>query len=127
MFGGGHRKSPSHWKTPIPPVYNCTFVNLKDQTEEYPSPDPNHFKIVKAELMGRYILAWINYPNCKNFEGDKILVFKDLSIKKLQELKTLDPHFTKSPKSPIARFKPTPQMWEVASHFITYLNTYKDL
>jgi hypothetical protein len=50
----------------------------------------------------------VNYPNCVNYEGDKVLVFKDVSEDVLRNSKTLDPHFCDNCKtSPVARFEPT--------------------
>lgn len=81
-----------------------------------PNPDPTNFRINKAVEIGSYVVAWIIYPDCTNYEGAKILVFKDYSLSKLRKRKSIDPHFSKSKKfkSPIARFEPTKQGWGMA-------------
>lgn len=74
------------------------------------NPDPTKFKIVDFhELDNGYMVAWINYPNCSNFEGNKIIVFRDMNKKKLLALSKLDPHFDKA-NNIVARFRPE-QCW----------------
>jgi hypothetical protein len=50
-----------------------------------------------------YVLT-VKYHDCTNFEGMKIMVYRGQYT---AVPKTLDPHFTKGKKSPIARFPPT--------------------
>jgi hypothetical protein len=84
------------------------------------NPDPDNYKIVQAEEIGQYLIIKLNYPNCTNFEGNKILVFKDITLLKLINQKKIDPHFFKHKNfaSPIARFTPTPEGWEMAKTFV---------
>lgn len=48
----------------------------------------------------------IKYPNCTNFEGEKILVYQVLSEQELRSKTSIDPHFNEDLKS-VARFQPT--------------------
>jgi len=58
----------------------------------------------------------INYPDCNNYEGNKILVFEGIKYIKLYEQGSIDPHFSDNKKfhSPIARFEPTDKGWSMA-------------
>lgn len=87
-----------------------------DSDIKNPNPNPENFQILKSKIIGRYILLSVNYPDCTNFEGDKILLYKDVNINTLLEQKSLDPHFSNNTllHSPIARFKPTKEGWELA-------------
>lgn len=83
------------------------------------NPDPRNFIIERVEHkdMGSHIVVQVKYPNCKNYEGQKILVFRTLG--QLTNLEILDPHFSseKPELSPIARFVPTEEGWEMAVEF----------
>jgi len=78
-----------------------------------PNPDPSNFHINKTIHIGDYIILVINYPDCTNYEGDKILVFDDARI---LTQKIIDPHFSKNTRfaSPIARIKPTDEGLDMA-------------
>lgn len=85
------------------------------------SPDPSNFEIVEEAIVGDYLILKVNYPESDNYEGDKILVFKEPDVSKILETNkdVLDPHFTNNPNvySPIARFRPTDAGWEDAKVF----------
>lgn len=87
-----------------------------------PNPDPTNYQIVKAEEHGKYLIIKINYPNCTNYEGNKILVFK-ATLLELVNQKVIDPHFfnNKDFKSPIARFVPTDEGWGMARILVSAL------
>ena len=88
------------------------------------NPDPSHYQLVKAEEQPGYLIVMIRYPNCTNYEGNKILVFKDLTLIQLVNQKLIDPHFFPNDakfKSPIARFVPTQEGWDMAVAFIKML------
>jgi hypothetical protein len=79
-------------------VINNVVVNV--------NPNPKNFKIVSLmELENTYVE--INYPDCKNYEGNKVLVYKGKVGKQLIQASEIDPHFTPEGLSPIARFAPT--------------------
>ena len=87
------------------------------------NPDPKNFNIERLSGVGKFWIAEVNYPNCTNYEGRKILLFdkmfegKPLTRRKILYLKTLDPHFSENKKylSPIARFEPTIRGWRMAA------------
>jgi hypothetical protein len=82
-----------------------------------PNPDPANFRIVRVEVIGRFLVAGIHYPNCTNFEGSKILVFENMTEAQLRALTSIDPHFSERSFSPIARFSPTKKGWGYAELF----------
>lgn len=100
-------------------TYNKYVFELKHKEKtvwEYDNddvnPQPNNYKIVKAEEVGDYLVIKINYPNCTNFEGNKILVFKATLLEIVNH---------KDYKSPVARFVPTDDGWKMAVDLVTYL------
>jgi len=100
------------------------------------NPDPSNYEILEAWWCSNsegipgepsdfatngvyWLVLKVKYPGCTNFEGIKILVYRDVTLKQLKEQKLIDPHFSDKIgwKSPIARFKPTKQGWELAKKF----------
>jgi hypothetical protein len=83
------------------------------------NPNPKNFRILQSEEIGRFVVLLVNYPDCRNFEGDKILVFEDVPLATLRGLTSLDPHFCDSKRhsSPLARFEPTLNGWIYATKF----------
>lgn len=79
-------------------------------------PNPFRFKITKYVEMRGHLCAWINYPDCYNYEGNKILVFKNMpNVQTFLQLRKLDPHFLEHGEfTPFARFKPTSEGWNAA-------------
>ena len=77
------------------------------------NPNPANFKVTKAEQVGKHVLMEVLYPDCKNYEGRKILVYKGTTLHKLFKQSTLDPHFSNNKKflSPFARFEPSDEGW----------------
>jgi len=93
-----------------------------------PNPDPKKFKIVDNCSIGDFLILEVQYPDCTNYEGRKLLVYEASSEFVLLEQNkgTLDPHFSNNPDfySPIARFEPTPRGWKMAKCFVrAYLKT----
>jgi len=94
---------------------SCGFVPKSSCThfDEVPppsgNPDPGAYKILAAEELGNYLIATIEYPNCHNYEGKKILLFHNVTKKQLRSQKRIDPHFCDNTNhiSPVARFEPT--------------------
>lgn len=80
------------------------------------NPNPQRFEILRVARQGIFLAVEVRYPDCSNYEGRKILLFKGLTEEKLRRLESLDPHFTGDPKvtSPIARFEPTSSGWDMA-------------
>ena len=76
------------------------------------NPNPKKYKIMDYEKNSSFLILWIKYLNCTNYEGNKILVYKDVTIEEIKEqgrLDGIDPHFSNNKKyhSPVARFEPT--------------------
>jgi hypothetical protein len=79
-------------------------------------PDPSKYTIKFHRQIGKSLVCFINYPDCKNYEGNKILVFNDCALDDLLSQGKIDPHFSNNPiwKSPFARFEPTRNGWDMA-------------
>lgn len=86
------------------------------------APDPKSFVIRDALQVGKHVIVSIYYPDCDNFEGNKILVFVNTTIKVIKDMKEIDPHFSKDLMSPFARFAPTEVGKVVAVLFAQQLN-----
>ena len=89
-------------------------VYHEDERAYAPNPDPAKFKILKVVQVGRHVVAKINYPNCTNFEGNKICLFLCTNVMALRQRQRLDPHFSEELNSPFARFKPDEDGWNIA-------------
>jgi hypothetical protein len=83
------------------------------------TPDPKHFIVEETLQVGRFLIAQVQYPDATNFEGRKIMVFRDVDAVALLEQTALDPHFFDSPEhlAPIARFIPTLEGFNMAMTF----------
>lgn len=83
------------------------------------NPNPNNFEITRLEKVLRFVVVMIKYPDCKNYEGNKILVFEGVPTKTILNQKSIDPHFcnSKTHPSPVARFEPTEKGWGYAVNF----------
>lgn len=86
-------------------------------------PNPRNWKIVKAEEYAKHLIIELKYPDCTNYEGNKILLFENVSLVELVNQGMIDPHFFKDSKykSPIARFEPTKRGWEMARKLVKVL------
>jgi len=98
-------------------------VDKKEQLP--PNPDPSNFNILKEEKFagesGKITMLMIEYPDCTNYEGKKILLFRDLTLQEIlmRNDNRIDPHFseTKGRAHPFARFSPTDEGWKEATIF----------
>lgn len=83
------------------------------------NPSPDRYNIKDSKVIGRCLILEVNYPDATNFEGNKIMVYKGFSscgeLLKACSGK-LDPHFSKSNVSPIARFAPTDEGRRLAEY-----------
>lgn len=94
-----------------------------ETVERYPNdPDPKIFEIIQTCESGDFLVARVKYPNCTNYEGEKILVFEGLTAKQLKEMNFLDPHFLKTNVNLIARFRPSYNGWHNAINFVTKMH-----
>lgn len=87
-----------------------------------PNPNPNNYTIIDAVEANDYLLMKIQYHDCTNYEGLKILMFFDVTLLDLIKQKSIDPHFSdnKDYISPIARFEPTDNGWNMGLEIIGY-------
>jgi len=88
-----------------------------------PNPNPQNFNIVQTLQIKDSLIVDVVYPDCTNYEGHKILVYRNTTIDKLTKQGTIDPHFSnnKTKLSPFARFEPTPVGWQAAVQFATII------
>lgn len=103
-----------------PPDYNSSSSEKpKKKKRKLPNPDPGNYKIVQVQEIEQFLVIRLNYPDCTNYEGNKILVFRDVTLVDLMNQRLIDPHFFQDSKykSPIARFVPTEEGWKMAQAF----------
>lgn len=95
---------------------SCQSTPTASVLRTLPNPDPKNFRIIKAYEGVSGVALRVEYPDCTNYEGVKILLFREVSLKRLLKRKTLDPHFCDKGfhKSPFARFEPTDFGWNIA-------------
>jgi hypothetical protein len=115
---------------------SCTTQYPDYSNYESPStPDSKKFEIIEViDSYLPYLILKVKYPNCNkcSYEGTKILVYENLSIKDLIYWREIDPHFsdskskdkTKAP-SPVARFPASTIGMTHACRFIEMLK-YED-
>lgn len=84
------------------------------------NPNPKRFKIKRTKTKGKNCLILINFPDCLNCEGNKILLIKGMTGKEVKKLAEIDPHFDDSTKEPfiIARFHPSKTGWELGINIL---------
>ena len=104
---------------------SCYDTNRKEDTTG--NPDPTKFRIDKHARIGNYLILFVAYPGCKNYEGKKVMVYEGLTIRQVENFTSLDPHFSNSKEhaSPIARFQPTMEGWHHARQFCKLLTNQK--
>jgi hypothetical protein len=89
------------------------------------NPVPSRFRIMESYARGdRHIALKINYPDAKNYEGNKILVYRNRDIHFILNSKMLDPHFADNGiLAPFARFAPTEDGWAAAKELVDVTST----
>ena len=87
------------------------------------NPNPQRFVIYRWAQVGRSVVVLAEYPDARNYEGQKILVYEDVSIEEITSWDRLDPHFSAMTpeRSPVARFLPTNRGWTWALEFASRL------
>ncbi len=70
------------------------------------NPVPSNYEITGTIEMGEWTIAMITYPDAINYEGRKVLLFRNVSVMQLKRMKEIDPHFTPA-SGLVARFEPT--------------------
>lgn len=102
------------------PISSSSYSDYYNSTPTNPgNPNPKRYNFLHVETIGKMLIVKIQYPDCSNYEGVKILVYKDVTLESLINQKEIDPHFTdnKSYISPVARFVPSPEGMELAKKF----------
>jgi hypothetical protein len=104
------------------PLFSCSSYNKVDNKNI--NLDSSNYRIIKSKKIDNFLILFINYPNCTNFEGNKILVYINCTIDNLYAQRSIDPHFSdnKNYISPIARFIPTDIGWKMAEFFCSITN-----
>ncbi len=97
----------------LSPFKNCSVYHSEKRVVA-PNPNPINFMILELQEIGNAVVAKIKYPDCTNFEGIKICVYEDTTAQQIRDRSEIDPHFSISDESPIARFKPTANGLELA-------------
>lgn len=84
------------------------------------NPNPNRYSIIESIERNDFLLIKINYSDCLNYEGNKILLYKGVDLTSLLSQGSIDPHFSENKNyySPIARFEPTDNGWNMALSII---------
>lgn len=90
-------------------LYSNTLSGSSGASYTSKNPNPKRFKIERTVQIGKFLIARIRYEDCTNYEGVKILVFKDLTEVLLKSSTSIDPHFLEGTSDliPIARFAPS--------------------
>ena len=114
--------------------YQSRLDNVRSDYERYvaPSntPDPDKFSITRFERVGKHVVLQAKYESCAkcSYEGNKVMVFLDVTEVQLISWRKIDPHFRAQPRSgltpmpwpkneapsPAARFPATVEGWEDA-------------
>jgi hypothetical protein len=98
-----------------------------------PNPDPKNFRILRnftdGDETGCVLVVEVEYPDATTFEGRKIMVYQGISLEflEVQGVKFgLDPHFAQNEQlaSPVARFIPTEEGWNMAVGFAVLLSRF---
>ena len=117
----GHNWSCSTYDRPAqdifpPPVSEKIVERVVVVEKPLPNPNPKKYKVLNYTYDGKYLIVLVNYPDCTNYEGNKILMFENVHVEDLFNQGSIDPHFSNNSKkiSPIARFEPTLRGWEMA-------------
>src|ERR1017187_3422706 len=82
--------------------------------------DPKKCEVIASLVCESYLIVRVTYTGYPEFDGDKILVYQDIDLDDLLDLKGIDPEFNESAKTPtpIATFKPTAEGWRMAKIFV---------
>lgn len=91
--------------------------------EEPKTPDAEKYYVVDVLRCGEHLVMKVKYPNCAScaYEGNKVLVFLNVTETQALRWRRIDPHFRKasikgivdvsSAPSPAARFPASDEGW----------------
>lgn len=99
------------------PKPSSSSYEYRPSAKALPNPNPLNYHIYSYFETPEYLLLMVIYPDCNNFEGKKLLLFKGVTLKQIQNQKPLDPHFSNSKEffSPVARFEPSDEGFLLAA------------
>lgn len=106
-----------------------TEIRVTEKTlvieKNLPNPNPRNWIEIMSRQIGNDLVLKLLYPDCTNYEGEKILLFENCTMADLVKQGAIDPHFSKNKKfhSPIARFEPTERGWKMAVLLCKKLHT----
>lgn len=80
----------------------------------------DRFKIMATHQEGKNIAVLIKYPDNTNYNGNKIVIFKNKTKEQVLKMKEIDPHFLPD-NNIIARFEPTNEGWSMAIKFLNMI------
>lgn len=80
--------------------------------------DIYNYKVLNCFIKGEWTVLKLNFPNCKSYGGDKLILLKDFKLSELDP-KKFDPHFLPDNKI-FARFIPTQEGMAEALDYIEY-------
>lgn len=114
------RKSVSPGSSPKPTkklshesnaTYRARIAGRTDQLDPDGNPNPFRFTILDYMTHQGNTLVKINYPDCTNYEGNKLLLIAR-NINEIRAWNKLDPHFIEGrTNGMVARFEPTDFGW----------------
>lgn len=84
-----------------------------------PNPVPENFTVERTQRAGSYVCALVHYPDAINFEGRKVIVFRDTTEEAVIDSGSLDPHFAEDGNI-IARFRPDDEGWQDALSYADF-------
>jgi len=85
--------------------------------EDTRNPNPLCYRILSVWEYRGWLVVRIKYPNCTNFEGEKILVYRGMTENQLRKKNGIDPHFHEDLLL-VARFQPTELGERLAKKFV---------
>ena len=104
------------------------YRSIVQQADRSLTPDSKNYTIDKAERVGSHLVLQVKYPNCAKcaYEGNKVMVFLNVSEIDALRWREIDPHFRDTKKhvvhvtsapSPAARFPASADGWSDAVEF----------
>jgi hypothetical protein len=106
------------------------FQVATGQTEPPASPDNENFDILDNVEVNGHLVLKAQYPSCAKcaYEGTKIMVYENVSLREAIKWRVIDPHFADPNRplntarvapSPVARFPGNEKGWADAVNYAT--------
>lgn len=105
------------------PTWRETLGDWVSGYSQTGNPNKHNFSVVRRLDIGKVVVVEVKYPDCRNHDGKKILVYDKKEIfERGVRNKSLDPHFLEIGNSPVARFEPSETGWIFAISFAKVLS-----